>query len=174
MTRNVWIGNKTKKRFKKTIQGVVKGLGRKITVYLTDRLSECPNCYYDKLNDRSSGIAKVAPSSPTYFTVGRCPVCRGRGVITTSRKKCINANIIWNPPREILNSLNFNEAGYVGATKVQIKTDPCYLELIRDCKKIIVDGVSCKVASPPLRRGLGNESLLVTILFTEDTMKERS
>lgn len=173
MPKNIWIGNKTKRKFKKTIRGVVKGLSRKITVYLTDRESECPNCYYDKLNDRSSGVAKVAPSSPTYFTVGRCPVCGGRGVIITSRKKCINANITWNPTQESLNALSFNEAGSTGVTKVQIKTDPCYLELIRDCKKVILDGVSCKLATPPLLRGLGTESILVAIFFTEDTMKVR-
>ena len=173
MPRKIWIGDKTKKRFKKTIRGVVKGLSRKITVYLTDNQSECPNCYYDKLNDLSSGVAKVDPSSPTYFTVGRCPVCGGRGVIITSRKKYISSNIMWNPPRESLNALSFNEAGSSGATKVQIKTDPCYLELIRDCKKVILDGVSCKLATPPLLRGLGNESVLVAIFFTEDTMKIR-
>jgi hypothetical protein len=76
----------------------------------------------------------------------------GKGVITTSRKKYINANIIWNPTRDALNALDFNEAGSSGITKV---------------------GVSCKIATPPVLRGVGNESILVSLFFTEDTMRTR-
>jgi hypothetical protein len=118
-------------------------------------------------------VPKSSPGDPNYFTVGRCPVCLGKGVITTSRKKYINANIIWNPTREALNALDFNEAGSSGITKVQIKTDPKYLILIRDSKKATIDGVSCKIATPPVLRGVGNESILVSLFFTEDTMRTR-
>lgn len=172
MSRKMWIGNKAKNKFRKTIQGVVKGLSRKIAIYLSDKRAECPNCYYDKVNDRSSGVCKVSPSDPYYFVVGRCPVCKGRGVIVTSRKKYIVANVVWNPSSESLNVIDFSEAGKEGVTKVQIKTNPCYLELIRDCKKAVIDGVSCRIASPPLLRGLGNRSLLVAIFLTEGKMKK--
>lgn len=172
MSKNKWIGAKTKNKFKKTIQGVVKGLSRKIAVYLADNRAECPNCYYDKVNDRSSGIPK--PGAASYFTVGRCPICRGDGVITTSRKRCINGLVIWNPTDAPMNTLNFNEAGRTGATRVQIKTDPCHLELIRDCKKVVLDGIECHLSDPPILRGLGNQAILVANFFTEDKPKLRS
>ncbi len=168
------IGSKTKTRFEKAIKNVVSGLGRKITVYLKDVRAECPNCYYDKVNDRSSGIAKVDPSSSTYFTVGRCPVCRGKGVITTSRKKYIEGLVIWNPSDAQMNALNFNEAGWEGATRVQIKTDTCHLALVRDCKKIVIDGIECRLSNPPIVRGLGGKALLIANFFTGDKPKAGS
>jgi hypothetical protein len=172
MSRKTWVGNKAKNKFKKTIQNVIKDLSRRVVVYLSDKRSECNNCYYDKVNDRSSGVCKVGVSDPNYFTVGRCPVCRGRGVVVTSRKKYINANVVWDPTSESLNVIDFSEAGREGVTKVQIKTDPCYLELIRDCKKVVIDGVSCRISNPPSIRGLGNKSILVTTFFTDNKMKK--
>jgi len=170
--KNKWIGNKTKNKFKKTIQGVVKGLSRKIVIYLADRRAECSNCYYDKVNSRSSGIYKEGGS--TYFTVGRCPVCYGKGVQVTLRKRAIDGLVVWNPTDAPMNTLNFNEAGWTGATRVQIKTDPCHLELIRGCKKAILDGIECHLSDPPILRGLGNQAILVANFFTEDKPKAGS
>jgi len=174
LPKNKWIGDKTKNKFKKTIQGMVKGLSRKIIVYLTDNRAECPNCYYDKVNDRSSGIPKVATGEDYYFATGRCPVCFGKGVQVTRRKRCINGLVVWNPTDAQMNALNFNEAGRTGSTRVQIKTDPCYLELIRDCKKVVLDGIECYLSDPPILRGLGNQAVLVANFFTEDKPKLRS
>lgn len=169
MAKNRRIGLKTKERFKKTIQNVViDGLSREIVVYRQDRRTECPNCYYDKVNDRSSSIPKSSPGDPNYFTVGRCPVCRGKGVVTITRKRYIKATIAWNPASDSMNMFVFNEAGESGATRVLIKTDPCHLGLMRDCKSVTIDGIRCVLASAPLVRGLGTKSILVAVFFTED------
>ncbi len=171
MSKNKWIGNKTKSRFKKAIQGVIKGLGRKIVVYLPDIERECPNCYYDKVNRTSSGVTKVGVNDPNYFTVGRCPVCDGKGVLITIRRRCIEGIVIWNPSGDRENSLTFVEAGYEGATMVEIKTDPCHLELIKTAKHVKIDGIRCKLSAPPISRGIGENHLLIALFFTTDKPK---
>lgn len=174
MARNRKIGTKAKKRWKQSMSRLIDGLGRNIIVYLQDKRSECPNCYYDKVHDKSSGVAKVGPLSPTYFTYGRCPVCTGKGVIVTSRKKCIEGMVVWNPQGNASNSLTFGEAGMEGATLVEIKTDVCYLDLIKDAKYVVLDGIKCKLSSPPIIRGVGGKSVLIASFFTTDKPRKKS
>ncbi len=174
MSRNRKIGSKSKTRWKKAMGRMVDGLGRKILVYLSDIRSECPNCYYDKVHDKSSGVSKVDPSSPTYFTYGRCPVCNGKGVITTSRKKCIQGMVIWNPQGNASNELTFGAAGVEGATLVEIKTDVCYLDLIKTAKHVVIDGIRCKLSNPPIIRGVGGKSVLIASFLTTDKSRSGS
>ena len=169
--RNNRIGRKTKDRFKKTIKNVVNDLSREVVVYSKDLRSECPNCYYDKVNNRSSGIPKSSPGDPNYFTTGRCPVCHGKGVIVTSRRRSIKGLVIWNPQGDALNTLTFTEAGKAGATRVEVKTDPIYLDLIKNCKHVVIDGIVCRLADPPIIRGLGNKSILINEFFTANKPK---
>ena len=168
------IGRKTKERFKKSIKNLVNGLSREVVVYSKDLRSECPNCYYDKVNDRSSGVAKSSPEDSDYFVTGRCPVCYGKGVITTSRKRTIKGLVIWNPQGDRLNALAFTEAGTGGATRVEVKMDIIYLDLIKSCKHVVIDGIICKLANPPIIRGLGNKSVLVGEFFTDAKSKVSS
>ena len=174
MARNRKIGTKANKRWKQSMSRLVDGLGRRIIVYLPDTRSECPNCYYDKVHDKSSGVCKVDPSSPTYFTYGRCPVCTGRGVITTSRKKCIKGMVIWNPQGNATNNLTFSSAGIEGATSVELKTDVCYLDLIKTAKHVVIDGIKCRLSNPPIIRGVGGKSVLIALFFTTDKPKSGS
>jgi len=168
MPSNRRIGHKTKDRFKKAWEHVRDGLGRSIIIYLADTRSECPNCYYDKIHDRSSGIPKSAPGDPDYFTIGRCPVCRGKGVLTVARRKCIHGIVIWDPSGDGANAMTFSEAGVDGATVVEIKVDVCYLDLIKNSKYAVIDGIKVKLAKPPIIRGLGNKSVLVAQFFTNE------
>lgn len=165
----------TKERFAKTWKKLENDLGQQVLLYLSDTEAECPNCYFDKVNRRSSGVCKVGVGSPNYFTVGRCPVCKGRGALVTTLRKCIDALVIWNPRSGgSANNMAFNEAGYAGATKVQIKTDICYLDMIKNSKYIVVDGVRCKLSNPPIVRGLGDNHLLVADFFTENKLNPNS
>ncbi len=165
---------KAKKRFKKGWKRTVRGLGRRITVYMPSLEQECPNCYYDKVNRTSSGIPKVGPSNPNYFTVGRCPVCLGRGVLTTVRKRCIQGIVIWNPAGDAMNSLTFTPAGFEGATRVEIKTDPCHLDLIKEAEYVVIDGIRCKLSNPPIIRGIGEKEILIAYFFTADKPRRDS
>jgi len=158
---------KAKKKFKKSWDRLVNGLSRNIYVYLSDITAECPNCYYDKVNRVSSGVPKSSPGDPNYFITGRCPVCYGKGVITSSRKRCISGIVNWDPSGDSLNSLTFTEAGHEGATLVEVKLDICHLDLIKNSKYVVIDGIKCKLARPPVARGIGEEHILITHFFTE-------
>jgi hypothetical protein len=160
-----------KKRWKSTIDRLVSSVGNEVVVYLSDTEYECPNCYFDKINKYSSGVCKTSPGDPNYFIHGRCPVCNGKGVLVVSRKRHINAMILWNPSGGGQNSLTFTEAGYEGATIVEIKTDPCNLDIIKACKYVIIDGVTCKLSGAPLIRGLGEKSVMVVQFFTTNKPK---
>jgi hypothetical protein len=174
MARNRKIGLKAKKRWKQSMTRLIDGLGRRIVIYLPDRRSECPNCYYDKVHDKSSGVCKVDPSSPTYFTYGRCPVCNGKGVLTTSRRKCIQGIVIWNPQGNATNNLTFSAAGMEGATSVEVKTDVCYLDIIKTSKYVTIDGLKCKLSNPPIIRGIGGKSVLIVSFITMDKPRKGS
>lgn len=174
MPSNRRIKYKTKRRFKNAWKSVSNGLGRRIVVYQPDTECECPNCYYDKVNRTSSGICKGSPGDPNYFAVGRCPVCLGKGVLVTTRRKCIEGIVIWNPSGDRMNSLTFTEAGFEGATKVEIKTDPCNLELIKNAKYVLIDGLKCKLSNPPIIRGLGEKDILIALFFTTDKPRKNS
>jgi len=168
MSRNRKVGTKANKRWKQSMSRLIDGLGRKILIYLADRRSECPNCYYDKVHDKSSGIAKVDQSSPTYFTYGRCPVCTGKGVLVTARRKCIEGMVIWNPQGNSTNNITFSSAGTEGITSVEVKTDVCNLDNIKASKHVVIDGIRCKLANPPIIRGVGGKSVLIALFVTTD------
>ena len=184
------IGIKTKRRFKESIRDVIKGMSRKVKVYKQPIISECPNCYYDKTTGKSTGKCKwtldeaeqkqaeYVSENPTstvirykWFRVGRCPVCKGKGVLETLRKKWIHCLVIWNPQNRYNNEIIHTPAGLEGATLVQLKTDPRNFDLFLNCTKVVIDGIECKISRPPVLRGLGNQSVLIVTGFTSDKIK---
>ena len=182
------ISPKTKERFKHAIKDVIKGLSRKVVVYKQPIKHECPNCYFDRLTNKSTGKCKwsvlEAENKQTeyevlhpgvimykWFSVGRCPICKGNGFTETKRKAIIDCLVIWNPESRFSNDTSFTPAGTEGSTTVQLKTDTKHFELLRDCSKIVVDDVECKIEKPIVSRGLGNESVLVIVAFATDKSK---
>lgn len=178
------ISRKTKDRFRRRIQDVVKGLSRRIQVYKQSIKSECPNCFFDKLTNSSTGKCKwsalEARNKQTeyesgggsgthykYFKVGRCPVCKGKGYLETPRKVWISALVTWNPGNRNNTTVD-TPAGTEGATLVELKVDPKYYKLFKNCEKVVIGTMVCKLAKPPVLRGLGNESLLIVTVFTAD------
>lgn len=180
------IKSKTKAKFRDGIRDVIKGLGRKVLVYKQPKLIQCSNCYYDKLTSASTGKCKwtVLEASQKqsayeagggleiqykFFVRGRCPVCKGKGAQEILRSQWIDALVTWDPSaRGFGNNLTLTPAGTEGSTVVALKTHPKYLNLFKNCKKIVVDGVECKLSKPPLERGLGNQALLIIDAFTTE------
>jgi len=184
---------KTKDRYKQTMRNVIKGLSRKVIIYKQPIKSECPNCYFDKFTNRSSGKckwtnvnlgnddsveeqqARLGPDAPIrylYFKFGRCPVCRGLGYLETQRRTWADCLVTWNPPeRRGGNEMIYTPAGTEGSTVVRLKTDPKYYDTFKNCTKIVVEGIECKISRPPVMRGLGNQTLLIVIAFTTDKPK---
>ena len=181
------ISRKVKEKFRKVIRNVIDGLSRKVLVYKQSRKSECPNCFYDKFTDSSTGKCRWTPaetltkqidyelanSSKTlmykYFLKGRCPVCHGKGYMEIQRRTWIDALIIWNPSTNAgSNQMSFTPAGTEGSTIVQLKTDPKNFDLLRNCSKLVIDGVDCKISRPPILRGLGVQAILIVTAFTTE------
>lgn len=183
------ISLRAKENHKRAIRSVIEGLGRDITVHKQPIKQECPNCYYDKLTDSSTGkckwtsveaIAKQAEwegagnttTRYKYFVYGRCPICRSRGVIETQRKKYVNCLVTWDPgARGSRNAITFTAAGTEGSTLVQLKTDPKHYDLFKNSSKIVVDGIDCKLSKPPVLRGLAAQSVLIITVFTTEKPK---
>jgi hypothetical protein len=162
------IGRRTKELWGRNMQKVIKGLGRCITIYKTDAQTDCPNCLYDSVNQESTG--KYKTGGPIPFTVGRCPYCKGRGYLRTPRKKTIKVLITWRPrPSGMISAGTlFTEAGKESDNTVRIKADPCYYELVRDCKYAVIDGQKCELKEPPILRGLGTQKVLVALFQVPD------
>lgn len=174
----VRVSKKAKDRYKKSIQGLIKGLSRKVIVYRQSAKSECPNCYFDKMTSRSSGkckwtVAEVEAKNDStkykWFKFGRCPICHGQGYLETQRKSYVSCLISWNPSdRRGGSTLTFTPAGSEGSVVVRLKTDPKYFDTFKNCSKIVVDNLECKLSQVPIMRGLGNESVLIVVAFTTE------
>lgn len=184
------IKKKTVDKYKRRIRDVViKGLGKPVLVYKQPIKSECPNCYYDKLTDKSTGTCKWTLSEALqkqqeyevaggiglrykYFAKGRCPICKGFGYITVARKLWINCKITWDPSsRGFDNQTVYTSAGSDGALVIELKTHPKYFDIFKNSDKLIIDDVECKMSRAPIVRGLGNKSIMVITAFTTDKPK---
>lgn len=182
------ISQKTKRRFQKSIRDVIKGLSRRVLIYMASKKSECPNCHFDRFTGKSTGMSKWTWQEATdkqvewvdagnttlrykYFLRGRCPICGGTGYLETKRKKSADCLIVWNPQNRYSNEIVYTPAGSEGSSLVLLKTDPKYFDTFKNCSKIIVDGVECRLSRPPLLRGLGNQSVLTITGFTTEKPK---
>jgi len=177
------ISKRVKKKHKKAIRNVIKGLSRKVEVYKQSRKLECFNCYFDKFTHASTGKCKHTPVQAIikqqewedagnttvrykYFLKGRCPVCNGKGYLEVLRKRWVDALVTWDPSaRGYGNSITYTPAGSEGSTIVALKTQPKYFDLFKNSTKIIVDGIECKISKPPLLRGLGTQAVLIITAF---------
>lgn len=172
------IGDRTKRNYRHTIRDVIKKLSRKILVYKQPIKSECPNCYFDKLTGKSTGkckwtaaeaVAKNDTTSYKYFKFGRCPVCNAKGYIETQRKTWVDCLVVWDPSqRGTGNEMIYTPAGTEGSTVVQLKTHPKHFDTFKNCYKLEVDGIECKISRPPMLRGLGTQSILLISAFTTE------
>jgi hypothetical protein len=182
------ISKRVKEKHQKAIRNVIKGLSRKVEVYKQPKKLECPNCYYDKFTDNSTGKCKFdsvleAQAAQTayeasggsdvryrWFKFGRCPICRGQGYLTIKRKAWADCQINWEPSSRG-NSVTYTAAGTEGSTIVELKGDPKDYDLFKNSSRIIVDGVECKLSKPPILRGLGTQAVLVITAFTTEKPK---
>lgn len=183
------ISDKVKSKYKKSIQKVIEDLGKAVSVYTSSRKNECPNCYFDNVNNKSSGKCKWSPVEAAnkqaewesagntslrykYFTSGRCPVCEGDGYLQVIRRRYVKSIVNWGGERTGLNETVQTPAGKEGSTEVVLKTYPMYMELFRDCNKIKVDGVYCELSDPPLVRGPGKDSVLIITAYATEVSKK--
>lgn len=82
--------------YQSRIDALINQLGKNVYLEFDPIRGPCPNCTYDTLRKRSTGIYKTG--GPRPFARGRkCPHCKGRGFEETLVNKCIRCLIKWNP-----------------------------------------------------------------------------
>ena len=82
--------------YQNNIDALINQLGKNVYLEFDPILSPCPNCTFDTIRKRSTGI--YIPGGPRPFTRGRrCPYCKGKGLLETVVNKCIKCLIKWNP-----------------------------------------------------------------------------
>lgn len=166
-----------RKFYKEYIAAVIEDLHKVIIAHMPPEKVDCVNCIFDQVNNKSSGTfdsSFVAPVTifgkvinPTPFTRGRCPVCRGEGVLTNPVTKKLKAPVRWNP-REA-QELQITPAGREGAPIVRIKVLRKDYETVRDAEHFTVDGVRCELNAPITIRSLGKqEELVVAFLIATE------
>lgn len=177
------ISDLTKKKYTTIIRDIIDDLGRPVEVFKKPSKYECLNCHYDKLKDSSTGICKWTPAEAfqkqsdyensggvgtryKFFSKGRCPICKGKGYLETIRKVWVKCKITWDPEAD--GTLVHDSPGVAGSTSVELKTDPKYLDLFKNCVYLKVDNMECVLAKPPTLRGIGSKSLLIVLAFTSD------
>lgn len=181
------VGKHTKHRYKKILNSFINDLSRSVEVFKKPIRHECPNCFYDKLTNTSTNTCKWTLIETMqkqheyedsggigvrykYFSKGRCPVCKGKGVLEVIRKQWVDCKINWNPldNSDILSGAS----GLDNKLLVELKTNPKYIKLFSNCDTMKIDEISCKLYKPPVLRGLGNEAILVVIAFTDQLIGE--
>jgi hypothetical protein len=186
------IHHKTRDRFKRAMRDIARDLGRQVRVYHLLKKNECPNCYYDKSTDSSTGKCKwstplearakqqeyEALTGKTdlrykFFKVGRCPVCKNIGYLAVYKRQWVQCLVNWDTDTYSNESI-YTQAGKSSASYVELKTDPKYLELFKKCTRIEVDGVPCRMESPPAMRGLGNQTVLLIRAVADTKLQKRS
>ena len=163
------------KKFGHIIKAVVKELSKCIEVVTSEVDYECPNCFIDSVTHKSSGVCKHGPESENYFKFGRCPVCKGEGIIDHESKVYVNASVVWKgatSSRSSENDLVFNDYGTSGVCIARLKTDICYLNLFKSCDYVVVEGIKCTVHNPPVVRGLGGKHVLVVYVHGTDKIND--
>ncbi len=189
----------TKRKHQKAIRDVIKGLSRRVLIYMQPIKNDCPNCFYDKLTNRSTGKCKWtvteaedkqaahALANPTtetcptgmptnimykWFQFGRCPICNGKGFLETKRRTWADCLVTWDPSsRGAGNEMIYTPAGTEGSSVIQLKTDPRHYDAFKNCDYLVVDGINCKISRPPILRGLGVHAVLIVTAFTTDKPK---
>lgn len=185
------IHKKTRDRFKKAMRDVVDNLGRQIKIFKEIKRGVCPNCFYDKSTESSTGKCKWKTPLEArekqfayeaegntdlrykYFKAGRCPICRGVGYLVTHKRFWVKCIVNWDLSTES-NEIIHTQAGRGSSTVVTLKTDPKYINTFLDCKRIEVDGVSCILEAPPTIRGLGNQTVLLIRCIADSKLKKSS
>lgn len=120
--------------YQSRIDALINQLGKNIYLEFDPILEPCPNCTYDIMKKRSTGIYIIG--GPRPFVRGRrCPYCKGRGLIETAVNKCIKCLIKWKP-KEVE---DFGIAVSKRKSIVRIKTFLTEADDLKRAKTIIVN-----------------------------------
>ncbi len=143
--------------FQNTIDTVLTGLGRDITIHLPAGKSPCPDvtCKFNSTYQRYTGSGGKI-----------CETCKGQGFIVEPRQTIYIANIRWtNEPfnESTRNIQEVFEPGRLGANFIRTKTVAVSLDHIRESIGATIDGINVELFREPRQTGFGRAPLLYLV-----------
>ena len=166
MNFNGLISTQFKQLHKNAIIEVLRGCGVPCqVVFGTTKFEDCPNCKFDNIGNRSSGIYE--PGGPTPFQFGICPVCNGLGRIPNDTSEAITLCPVYDYKQWIpmINSSVRSPNGYVQT----ISVFSTYSTLKRSKEIIINTDITTTVKSrferegDPEPCGIGTADFVITL-----------
>lgn len=116
------------------VSTMIHQLGKDCNLVFDSLENQCPNCFYDSVNDKSSGVYNG--TGPVVFTRPPCPVCRGKGtVVSTPVEQTVKFLIDWQPRTWQFSQPNVTMPQGLMQTKGFIEDLP----LVIQAKYLIVD-----------------------------------
>lgn len=150
--------------FRTYSEALLNDFGKRAKVIVvTVKKTPCPNCIWDNANQ--SGTGQYNGTGPQPFE-GVCPVCQNNGVLHEEEQRRIRANARWgsaskDQPNQIL------PQGELPEGQVRIKTFFKFMDLLRKCSHVLVDGIRCTKVGEPKPRGL-QDYVTVTVVLQRD------
>lgn len=120
------------------IDALLNQLGKNVVLEFDPVQTPCPNCLFDPITNRSTGVYRDAGPEP--FPRGRkCPYCKGEGVVTSNETRCIKCLIKWAPKDAMNYGLTVTDPRAIVRTKCLLTNAP----LIARARTAIIDyGIS--------------------------------
>lgn len=133
-TASIQIEDSLIRIYQSRIDALINQLGKNVYLEFDPIRESCPNCTYDTIRKRSTGVYKTG--GPRPFSRGRkCPYCKGHGFVETSVNKCIKCLIKWNPK----DAKNFGISITQKKGVVRLKTHLTEIDDLIRAKTIIVN-----------------------------------
>lgn len=120
------LSKKDIKRAEEAMNAIIETTAKEHRLLYQSIQSDCPNCIFDPISNRSSGRYKTGGTRP--FPNGTiCPVCRGVGKLASESFETIWTTVEWNPK-------NF----YAPTTTIQVPNSICQtVGYIADLPKVL-------------------------------------
>jgi hypothetical protein len=150
--------------YKKYTEQLIEDLSTPVSLLYDDATTQCNNCIYDIMHKCSSG--KYNGTGPKPFDRGYCPVCKGKGTLSTEISYTINCTVNW------VNLTESDESAILPPGKkvkgyFKIKTLVANYDLINGAKYLIVDGVKTTLLNI-IKRGLKENVACIAYCARDD------
>lgn len=150
--------------YSKYITQLIADLGQPVTLCAESSNTKCNNCVYDTVHKCSSG--RYNGTGPQSFTSGICPVCKGKGVISSIAERVVICTVNWGQSNT-KEELNPSEAGTIENNTCRLKSVVANYDAIKAADYIIIDGVRTKLISL-VKRGLKEDVVCIAICKRDD------
>ncbi len=132
------------------IPSIRSDFGRSVILHIPGPKRDCPNCLFDPVNRRSTGMFKPKNPYPTDiagpfpFVGGICPVCNATGQYTTEITKTIDKALIrWLKA----DTKRYLIQGLEAENDIRMKVDIKHREDVKRSRAVTIDGSQFEVVT---------------------------